>query len=117
MFMADNGGDWYISGAPNVNFNDNDLQLLTQIVPHTAFEVVDTSTWMVDPNSALSATAPPRTNPPVAEGLSAIRVYPNPWRSDKPLPRRVTLDQLPTNATVKIFTVSGHLVKTVSVSG
>ena len=51
MFMADNGGDWFISGAPNANFDDNDLQLLTQIIPNTAIEVVDTSAWMVDPNS------------------------------------------------------------------
>ncbi len=33
MFLADNGSDWFVSGAPNANFNDDDLHLLTQIVP------------------------------------------------------------------------------------
>ena len=60
MFLADNGGDWYISGAPNANFDDNDLHLLTQITPHDAFEVVDTSAWIVDPNSGqVLGTLPP----------------------------------------------------------
>jgi uncharacterized repeat protein (TIGR01451 family) len=62
MFMADNGADWDICGAPNANFDDNDLHNLTQIIPNTAFEVVDTSAWMVDPNSGqVGGTAPPPT--------------------------------------------------------
>src|SRR5207247_3025150 len=51
MFMADNGGDSFISGSPNANFDDNDLHLLNQITPNNAFEVVDTSSWIVNPNS------------------------------------------------------------------
>jgi hypothetical protein len=48
----------------------------------------------------------------VAADLAAVKVYPNPWRKDKHIAQPdVTFANLPSNATVKIFTVSGHLVK------
>jgi len=52
MMLADNGGDWFISGAPNANFSDRDLRQLKRIVPAEAFEVVDVSLWQVAPDSA-----------------------------------------------------------------
>lgn len=58
MFLADNGGDWFISGAPSARFDDNDLNQLKRIVPADAFEVVDTSGWMEDKNSGRAV--PPR---------------------------------------------------------
>ncbi len=39
MFLADNGGGWYISGAPDPRWNDNALGTLKR-VPSTAFEVI-----------------------------------------------------------------------------
>jgi hypothetical protein len=39
MFLADNGGGWYISGAPDPRWNDDALGTLKQ-VPSTAFEVI-----------------------------------------------------------------------------
>jgi len=41
MFVADNGSDWFISGAPHPSWNDDHLHELTQ-VPGSAFEAVDT---------------------------------------------------------------------------
>ncbi|MCK9461835.1 MAG: hypothetical protein M0R80_19575 [Proteobacteria bacterium] len=41
MFVADNGSDWYISGAPNAAWSDDDLAQLGE-VPGSAFEVVYT---------------------------------------------------------------------------
>ena len=41
MFVADNGSNWYISGANYSGWNDNDLNQL-KTVPGSAFEVVDT---------------------------------------------------------------------------
>ena len=41
MIMADNGGDWYISGAPNPKWDDEQLSTLKR-VKGSAFEVVDT---------------------------------------------------------------------------
>jgi hypothetical protein len=42
MILADNGSSWYVSGAPNRGWNNDDLHSLHG-VPGTAFEVVDTS--------------------------------------------------------------------------
>ena len=42
MLLADNGSAWYVTGAPNANWNDDDLHDFNQL--HGAdFEVVDTS--------------------------------------------------------------------------
>ena len=50
MLVADNGSDWYISGAPNPGWSNDDLHSLHQ-VPGSAFEVVDTS-WLTEPLAA-----------------------------------------------------------------
>jgi hypothetical protein len=41
MFVADNGSNWYITGAADSRWNDDDLNQL-KTVPGSAFEVVDT---------------------------------------------------------------------------
>lgn len=50
MMIADNGSAWFLSGAPDPNWNNTDLHTLTTITG-SAFEVVDVSPLMVDPNS------------------------------------------------------------------
>ena len=40
--LADNGSPWYVSGAPNAGWNNNDLHQLDQLTG-SDFEVVDTS--------------------------------------------------------------------------
>jgi hypothetical protein len=48
--------------------------------------------------------------------LDAVTVYPNPWRQDRhSVP--VTFTSLPVDATIKIFTVAGHAVKSLRSSG
>jgi hypothetical protein len=42
MIVADNGSSWYISGAPDERWSNDDLHTLGR-VPGSAFEVVDTS--------------------------------------------------------------------------
>jgi hypothetical protein len=42
MIVADNGSDWYVSGAPDPRWNDEHLNDFKSI-PGSAFEVVDTS--------------------------------------------------------------------------
>ena len=41
MFVADNGADWYISGAPDPGWNDDELHTLDQVQGRD-FEVVYT---------------------------------------------------------------------------
>jgi hypothetical protein len=43
MFVADNGSDWFISGATDARWSDNDLNQM-KTVPGSAFEVVQTGT-------------------------------------------------------------------------
>jgi hypothetical protein len=41
MIVADNGSDWYITGAPNRGWDNDDLRTLGR-VKGSEFEVVDT---------------------------------------------------------------------------
>jgi hypothetical protein len=56
--------------------------------------------------------------PPSGNGVAPLspRAYPNPWRSDRGYAPQITFDQLTGNTTIKIFTVSGHLVRSLSTS-
>jgi hypothetical protein len=50
MILADNGGPWFLSGAPDGRWNDHDLQQLREVKGED-FEAVDESDWQVLPNS------------------------------------------------------------------
>jgi hypothetical protein len=68
MILADNGSDWYISGAPDPGWDDNRLVPELSQVKGSDFEAVDESSLMVDPNSGAVKTytqPPPRTWLPV----------------------------------------------------
>jgi len=41
MIVADNGSNWFVSGAADTRWNDDDLDQL-KTIPGSAFEVVDT---------------------------------------------------------------------------
>ncbi len=51
LILADNGSDWFISGAPDERW-DNDLLNELKTIPGSAFEAVDVSGLIVDPDSA-----------------------------------------------------------------
>src|SRR5579864_9559171 len=59
------------------------------------------------PAQALTTTA-------VNSAFDAARIYPNPWRADQDANVNIKFDRLPAASTIKIFTVSGHKVKTLS---
>ena len=50
----------------------------------------------------------------VSSDVSKVRVFPNPWHADSNAGQNITIDHLPTNSTIKIFTVSGHWVRTLA---
>jgi hypothetical protein len=50
IILADNGSDWYVSGAPDASW-DNDMLHLLDALTGNDFEAVDTSVLMVDRNS------------------------------------------------------------------
>ena len=49
--------------------------------------------------------------------LDNVIVYPNPWRADRSGAPQITFKGLTGNCTIKIFTVSGHIVKTLGAQG
>lgn len=51
MFVADNGGAWYLSGAPDPNWDDDDLHELQVNVHGYDFEAVDESSLLVHVDS------------------------------------------------------------------
>lgn len=70
MFVADNGSDWYISGASDVRWDDDDLNQL-KTVPGSAFEAVDTGPILgtngggSDPNPNPNPNPNPDPTPPL----------------------------------------------------
>jgi hypothetical protein len=50
MILADNGSPWFISGVPDERWDNDDLHDLHQITG-SAFEAVDVSSLMIDPDS------------------------------------------------------------------
>src|SRR5450631_3358901 len=72
MFLADNGSSWFLSGAPDPRWDDDELHQLGQL-HGSDFEAVDESSLMIDPNSA-QARPPTPTQPPAAE-VSVVAEY------------------------------------------
>ena len=64
--VADNGSPWFISGVPDDRW-DNDLLRTLRQVPGSAWEAVDTSSLVVDPNSGQASTGAQPTQPPPTE--------------------------------------------------
>lgn len=54
MILADNGSAWYLSGAPDERWDNDDLHDLQVGVHGSDFEAVDESSLMIDPDSARS---------------------------------------------------------------
>jgi hypothetical protein len=50
IVLADNGSNWYISGAPD-NRWDNDMLHLLDVLSGNDFDAVDTSQMMISPDS------------------------------------------------------------------
>jgi lambda repressor-like predicted transcriptional regulator len=70
MILADNGSDWYISGAPDPGWDNDSLVSELYQVKGSDFEAVDESSLMVDPNSGVVKTYTP---PPPRSWLPVLR--------------------------------------------
>ncbi len=89
--------------------------------PHSrqlyGFQVVimDTSSLTVTSSTNVTVDQAESGGGGATNFVIAPRVYPNPWRKDKHTGHPVTFDQMAADSDVKIFTVSGHKVKELSV--
>jgi hypothetical protein len=74
MIVADNGSNWYFTGTSEQGW---DTALLDQLktIPAGAFEAVDASSLMADPDSGrvASSSAPPATTAPTVATTSTTR--------------------------------------------
>jgi hypothetical protein len=78
MFLADNGSNWYISGAPDAGWNNDNLRQLRNIVGSN-LEFVDASSLMVHPDSGqASNSATPPTGTPAPTSTPAASCSPRP---------------------------------------
>ncbi len=73
MMVADNGSNWFISGAPDDRWNNDDLSNLKNI-PGSDFEVVDTSALQISANSGAARAAPAAQTPTAAASSSPTRL-------------------------------------------
>ena len=89
MIVADNGSSWYITGAADPRWNDDDLNQL-KTVPGSAFEVVDTG-----PDSPLGDNGrdepAPRTCVHQVPGQESAWDYPRPPRLEAVAERLVVV--------------------------
>jgi hypothetical protein len=98
LILADNGSDWYFTGTSEPGW---DTGLLGQLktIPAGAFEAVDTSSLMADPNSgrvvSTAAPAPTATTVPPAPTSSTGR----PTSTTRPKPAPSTTATRPASPT------------------
>lgn len=57
MFLADNGGSWFLSGTPDDRWDNDDLRELQSGIHGSDFEAVDSTSLMIDPNSGQAKQA------------------------------------------------------------
>jgi len=126
VFRPSNGTWWVLSAASNYTApppsitNPINWGTTGDIPVVNSVTTVIQAMGLVPPvqMSTQTVTSHDVTVTPVSVDLSGIRVYPNPWRSDQDSNQPyITFDTLPAGSTIKIFTVSGHLVQTLTPSG
>ena len=74
MILADNGGNWFISGVPDERWDDNDLNDLKQL-KGSDFEAIDESSLMISPDSGRANVVLP--GPIVLPGQSSAPTDPD----------------------------------------
>jgi kumamolisin len=77
----------------------------------------DATGWGSFKGSALLGAVITGPAPIDYSALASVYAYPNPWDIRRETQRLITFANLPDGATVKIFTLSGFLVRTLTVSG
>lgn len=83
IINADNGSPWFITGAPDLNWNDERLRVLADSLTGNDFEVVDTSCMMVNEDSAQAdisrcTTTPTAVPSPTPTAIATITTTPAP---------------------------------------
>jgi len=80
MMIADNGSAWYLSGAPDSRWNNDDLHNLGKI-HGSDFEVVDVSGLMITPDSGQARQSTTTTPAPPPPPPAAITISISPFKA------------------------------------
>jgi hypothetical protein len=75
MMLADNGSPWFLSGAPDPRWNDDELVSGLHRVPGSAFEAVDVSSLMIAAGSGQAKSAPSSPAPPPPLPPPPVKTY------------------------------------------
>lgn len=59
LMLADNGSPWFVSGMPDLRWEDETLGIELRWIKGSDFEAVDVSSLRVDPGSGPAAEPPP----------------------------------------------------------
>ncbi|MBV8235350.1 MAG: hypothetical protein JO075_06585 [Acidimicrobiia bacterium] len=91
LIVADNGSNWYFQGEAINNWDDGFIADLKR-VPASAFEAVDESSLMIDPNSGEYRGGPAPASPAPGLGTTATHATPKapPRGAGTPLPAVAT---------------------------
>ena len=119
LVVADNGSNWFFQGAATNSWPD---QLISELksIPASAFEAVDTSGLMVDPNSGQASggglTVPPPAPPPAGTSGYWIvddngKVYPFgvPQAGYAPMSPTVDIEPTANGAGYWVVTAAGRI--------
>jgi hypothetical protein len=74
MILADNGSSWYLSGAPDPRWDDDELVGWLRQVSGDAFEAVDVSGFMIDPASGQARAGGEPPPPPAPTRTLTVSV-------------------------------------------
>lgn len=136
-FNGGKGGDYHLSGGSPYKGAASDAtarqaaSLSTDIGADNDAVILYTCYALTGIPSTSCTSLPPSTPPPSAGGPPPIPpppgvsvppiptpvVFPNPWRSDRHTTPSIRFDPLPSGGNLRIFTISGHLVRDIPFSG
>lgn len=109
IVLADNGSPWYISGAPDPGWNNDMLHTLDVLIGNN-FEAVDTSSLMLDPNTAET----PYNSPPRVTSIVRTNTNPTSFNSVNFV---VTFSESVTGVDISDFSLTTSGISGASITG
>jgi len=113
-----NGSVLEWNGSPLTMISTSNTKLSATVPSSDVLVAGDASITVFTPapgggtSTAFQVTISTASGGGASVSVVAPRIYPNPWRADRPNNGYMKFDQMPANSTVKIFTISAHSVRT-----
>jgi hypothetical protein len=85
-------------------------------IAQVSYRDASNSAYTLMSNEVVIGVSPSGGSPINSNEARKVLVYPNPWRGDRATERLVNFLNLPPGGSVKLFTISGHLMRTLQAS-